>query len=350
MEIEEEIRVVIVPPNPREPYRRSFRPGIGPNPFLAYEHLERQGIKTRFLDPTGRPWNPFAGRNPLLQSIDPVRTAKIILQQKHIDIVVSVTEGGAALLSLLKSALMPRVRVVIWDLMPVEDWQLSNRLLDITIPRVDGIMVLGSNQGEYIRQRWNPSGKIVVIGHGVDTDFFQPRPIEPDGFILSVGEDAGRDFATLMRAAEGIQREVVIKSTRSAPLPHQSASRVRVVSKWMSYIELRELYTQSALVVVPMRQTLNASGVSTILEASAMGRPLIVSDNIAIRDFIVPNETCLMVPRDDPAALQAAIERLLQEPETCARLAAGARKFVETHCSPVVFAQRLGSALKIFAT
>ena len=57
-----------------------------------------------------------------------------------------------------------------------------------------------------------------------------------------------------------------------------------------------------------------------------------------------------MVPRDDPAALQAAIGRLLQEPETCARLASGARKFVETHCSLVVFAQRLGSALKIFAT
>jgi glycosyltransferase involved in cell wall biosynthesis len=47
--------------------------------------------------------------------------------------------------------------------------------------------------------------------------------------------------------------------------------------------------------------------------------------------------------------LRAAIERLLNEPETCERLGRNARRFVVEHCSRPVFAARFAAALRSFA-
>jgi len=80
----------------------------------------------------------------------------------------------------------------------------------------------------------------------------------------------------------------------------------------------------------------NASGVTTIQEAGAMGKALVVSDNPAIRDYIVPDETCLVVPCHDTAAMHGAIMRLLNNPELCDRLGRNARQFALDTGSPEV--------------
>jgi glycosyltransferase involved in cell wall biosynthesis len=112
---------------------------------------------------------------------------------------------------------------------------------------------------------------------------------------------------------------------------------------------LRDLYASCRFVVAPLSQTNNANGVSTIQEAGAMGKALIVTDNPAIRDFIVPDETCLIVPRHDAAAMHDAILRLLNDPDLCARLGRNARRFVEETGSLAVYATRLGAAMRHFA-
>ena len=48
------------------------------------------------------------------------------------------------------------------------------------------------------------------------------------------------------------------------------------------------------------------------------------------------------------AALRSAIERLLREPETCARLGCQARAFVEHTASPEAFGGRLAQAFRAF--
>jgi glycosyltransferase involved in cell wall biosynthesis len=89
--------------------------------------------------------------------------------------------------------------------------------------------------------------------------------------------------------------------------------------------------------------------VSTIQETGAMGKALVVSDNPAIRDFIVPNETCLLVPCGDAAAMRAAIVRLWNDPAMCERLGRNARRFAEETGSPAVYAAKFGAALRRFA-
>jgi glycosyltransferase involved in cell wall biosynthesis len=170
-----------------------------------------------------------------------------------------------------------------------------------------------------------------------------PQP--QNGFVLSVGDDVGRDFDTFIEAARGTGKEFVIKAKRAFPNIPGDAT-VRSVRELISYRALRDLYAQSSVVVVPTHETLNACGVSTILEASAMEKPLVVSDNTALKDFCIPDETCLLVPRQDPGAMRAAILRLLNDPQTAARLARNAREFVVSNFSRPAFAKRLGAVLK----
>lgn len=340
------IRAVFLPPMAWKPELNSYIQGESPDPFQLYAELRKQGIDASVSDPFPRPWNPFAGKDTLFESLDPLRALKWVLRQRRADILVSVFEGAAAPLGILRSLGILKIPVCLWDIGLTETWRMRQHIIDITVPRVDGIMVLGNSQERYIRQRWHPKGLIRVVHHRVDTEFFQPQPDAIEGFVLSVGDDIGRDFPTLVEAARGLDREIVIKASRHPPSIPQDVGNVRLMRERLSFRQLRALYARSSVVVVPAHETLNACGVSTILEASAMEKPLVVSDNPAIHDFIIPDETCLVVPRDNPAALRDAVQRLLSDKETSARLATNARNFVTDRFHNSVFAVGLANGIK----
>jgi glycosyltransferase involved in cell wall biosynthesis len=331
------------------PERESFRSGHGPDPLAIYDHLETYGISTTLLDPNERPWNPLAGHSTLVQSLDPSRALRVLFRERQFDLVVSVFEGSAAPLLAARRLFGYRPKIALWDIGLTEQWPLRERVLDFVVPRVDSIMVLGSNQKSYIERRWHPRATIEVIYHHIDTQFFF-SPVAAHaptkGPILSVGDDVGRDFETLAAALDGSLVETIVKTRRQFP-QHSSLGRgVKVISKWLSYLELRDLYANSLFVVIPVLDTLNASGVSSILEASAMGKALIVSDSSGIRDYVVPGETCLVVPCGDARALRAAIEKLCLDEAECIRLGVNGRRFTEERFSKQRFADRLAGTLR----
>jgi len=61
-----------------------------------------------------------------------------------------------------------------------------------------------------------------------------------------------------------------------------------------------------------------------LFEYMALGRPIIASDLPAIREVLTDGETAILVAPGNPAALAAAITRLVAEPVLAARLASAA--------------------------
>jgi glycosyltransferase involved in cell wall biosynthesis len=306
-----------------------------------------------------------------------------MLRERRYDVVVSVMEGPAAPLLLLRRLVGFTTPIVLWDIAPDDRWRLRTRLQDFVVPRLDGLMVLSSMQPAYIARRWSSRVPVTVIGHHIDTGFYRPADhgsgkdgSGKDGsgndgsgndssgndasgggtgdvgggeYILGVGEDIGRDYATLLAAMQGIPEELVLRTSLALPEAATQLPNLRLMRDRVSEPALRALYAKSRFVVVPLSDTLNASGVSTVLEAGAMGKATIVSASAAMDDFVVDNETCLRVPCHDEAALRAAILRLLNEPETCERLGRNARRFVVENCSRAAFAGRFAAALRAFA-
>lgn len=334
---------------PRLAAVQSYVPGTRPNTLDQWQMMSGEGIKVEVMDPTPWPLNPFAGRHSLWQSIDPWRTLKILLCRRHLDLVVATNDGGALLLVLLRRLFLFKAPILIWDLCPTPDWRLRSRLQDYVVPRIDGILSIFPNQASYVARRWGTRVPVSLSGYSIDTDYYHPRYTEQAQHILAVGDDNERDFPTLLAAMEGVQSELIIRTRLPLPLDPIRHACVRVLPERLDFAAFRNLYAGCRFVVLPLTpHPLNASGVTTLGEAFAMGKAVIVSDSDSVRDFLRPEENCIVVPASDAHALRAAIERLLREPETCERLGRNARRFAEEQFAKPAFVRQFGAALRLY--
>jgi glycosyltransferase involved in cell wall biosynthesis len=101
------------------------------------------------------------------------------------------------------------------------------------------------------------------------------------------------------------------------PLPHE---------------EIRGLYGRASVFCLPcvIASTGDRDGLPTsVLEAMALGVPVVTTAVNGLAEAVVDGETGLVVPEHDPDALADALERVLGEPELAARLAEQGRRHVE---------------------
>ena len=79
----------------------------------------------------------------------------------------------------------------------------------------------------------------------------------------------------------------------------------------------------------------------SVVEAEAMGLPVVVTDIPGPTDAVKPDETGLVVPVKDPGALARAIEALLTDGEKRAAMGSAGRTFAEKSFDSRIFAQKL---------
>lgn len=339
------LRMLLLPSICWQPNWDGFTLGSYPDPVRMYQLLASEhGIDTTLIDPMGWPWNPFAGRHQVFCGIDPVRAVRILIRERRADVVLACFEPSAAALLALRRLAGFRAPIALVEIGLTETWKTRERLLDFVVPRIDAIYPLGTNQVAYIHKRWRTDADVRFIHQHIDTEYYRPGAPADDGPVLSVGDDGGRDFPTLLAAVTGMDARLVLKSNQVDA--GSTPPNVQVVTQRLSAPAYRDLFRQARLVVVPLRSMLTASGVGTVLESMAMGKALIVSDSPGIRDYVVHNETALIVPCGDVAAMRAAALRLLHEPDTRARLGAAARAFVERQCSFPAHVAKLAAALR----
>jgi glycosyltransferase involved in cell wall biosynthesis len=65
---------------------------------------------------------------------------------------------------------------------------------------------------------------------------------------------------------------------------------------------------------------------NSVVEAMAAARPVVATDVGGVRDALVDGVTGRLVPTGDPAALEAALERVLGDPATAAAMGRAGRE------------------------
>jgi glycosyltransferase involved in cell wall biosynthesis len=88
--------------------------------------------------------------------------------------------------------------------------------------------------------------------------------------------------------------------------------------------DIPRIFHAASAVIVPSRWD-EAFGL-VVVEAMATGRPVIVTDGGAMPAIVDHGRCGLIVPKDDPAALAAAIDGLLADPARAAQLGAAAQR------------------------
>jgi glycosyltransferase involved in cell wall biosynthesis len=170
---------------------------------------------------------------------------------------------------------------------------------------------------------------------GVDHVFLRPsaRDAQADGFVLAVGKDLARDYRSLAQAAAELSVQFVIvcedRNVRGLDLP----SNIQV-RRGLTFGELRELYDRARCVVLPVRHAdypygTEGSGLTALLEAMAMAKPIVVSDRPIFREYVRAEESAVLVSPEDPGALKDAIDRVLSDDGFADGLGRAARARIE---------------------
>lgn len=211
------------------------------------------------------------------------------------------------------------VAILDWVSKPVVRFPLR-----LVRPGVDRVLTWSSVQGRAAVELVGfDAADIRHIEHPVDEEFFAPVAA-PRDIVLSAGETQ-RDFPTLIRAVEGLGVQTVIAANligsftgyrtrlRSAESALEVPADVRVGP--LRPEELRAAYASAIAVVVPLVEAPNNAGISVILEAMAMGRPVIATRTTGQVDVIEDGVTGLYVRPGDADDLRAKIAYLRDHPD-----------------------------------
>jgi glycosyltransferase involved in cell wall biosynthesis len=218
-------------------------------------------------------------------------------------------------------------------------------------PLADHLVCNSRREKDLLSQRYGISPeRVTLIPNGVDTSFFAPaagpaRPKEP--VVLAVGRLVPvKDHELLIQAfrlvlAEHPQAalwlvgdgplESVLQKLAEETLP---PGKVRF---FPGQVDVRPFYAQASLLVISSV----CEGVpNVVLEAMASSLPVVATEVGGLPEVVVPGQTGWLVPRHDPLAMAAAINRLLGEAEARQAFGEAARRRAEEAFSMASFARR----------
>lgn len=198
----------------------------------------------------------------------------------------------------------------------------------------------------FLAQRYaGIAAPVVRIYNGLHLDDFPyERPAERERTILAVGRLVEKKgFADLVDACAVLRDSGERFSCRIVGTgPLEAALRARIdecgVSEWVTLAGalpqedvIREMQAATALAVpCVVGADGDRDGLPTVmLEAMALGTPIVATSVTGIPEAVRDLETGLLVPEHDPQALALALARLLHDAPLRVRLADAARRHIE---------------------
>lgn len=214
-------------------------------------------------------------------------------------------EPGSASLS----AALDRVLPGLGRRLPLE--RLSRRAIGaIDGPRVVYCVLSEDDRRSFIPTWGVPPERVVVthFGASLPQDVLA-RPVRRGDDVFA-GGDPLRDYDLLAEAARGLDAEVHIATRRWRPDPAALPANVRAGA--LPHEEFVERLTSSGVVAVPLAGgRMRSAGQQTFLNAMALGKPVVVSDAVGVREYVTDREHALIVPTGDPGAMHRALAWVL---------------------------------------
>jgi len=325
-------------------------------------------------------------RNPLLRLLASLVGLAVVQAwlafRRRGDYDVLLTDGehiGIPLALLLKLARAKTAHVTIGHRLSTPKKRAFFRWLRVQ-SHLNAVVLHSRYQYDFALDQIGISPKqIALLPYQVDPDFWRPMPAVEERLIASAGLEH-RDYPTLFEAVDGLDARLVVAAAshwskqKNTALGVDRPANVAVAS--YNYHQLRDLFARAAVIAVPVDDVDFQAGITTILEAMAMGKPVIVTHTYGQTDVIedrrlvtrgaeersrpvsllrdvaeeadVPIEpNGFYVPPKDPAALRRAIAFLLDHPEHRARLGAAGRRAVERLMTVDQFAERIAQVIEI---
>lgn len=213
------------------------------------------------------------------------------------------------------------------------------------LARTRRVIAVSTSVGHHLQTLGVPASRITVVPNGVDLARFSPRPLagrnatEPvtpvavfiGRLIQNKGPDTFIDALEILRAAGEPWRGVIVGE---GPLRPALERRVAASGLW-SLIS----FTGACADVAPwlrqatclVRPSLTEGMPLTVLEAMAMGTPVVASAIPGNTDLVEHEMTGLLFPPGNAAGLAAQLSRCARDELLVRRLVAAGRQQAEAH-------------------
>lgn len=293
----------------------------------------------------------------ILGDLDQQLRTLLTCSTSQIDAIYSAHHLTTPLLALLRKLKILRTPVVAIAYQSMSPNLWGNIFTQLCVDGNDQIICLSQKLKDDLIQDFNINpAKISVAEWGGDLPFYPigeaaSEPLSKP-IILSAGKTY-RDYPTLLAAIETLNCELQICGhayqdvRRDLTLP-ANAVFYNEVLPWRAVLER---YRNAYAVAIPLadkrNKPKNAVGLTNLLEAMAMGKPVVMTRNNLSR-YVVDIEAegiGLWVETGDVKGWQEALEYLLNHPEVAHQMGAKARQLAEQEMNLNVFSRKVASTL-----
>ena len=191
-------------------------------------------------------------------------------------------------------------------------WRFKHVLYRLVARRALGILVNSTGEIASTAARFDlPREKVLYVP--MYSTIEPPECVESnDGTILSVGRTL-RDNATLLAAARRFRAPLVLVVGKHDGLPAQLPPNVELLRE-IPLEEAHRLVRRAAVVVIPLLPAERSTGQVVVLEAMALGKPVVATELAGTVDLIENGVDGVLVPAGDIETLATSVNHLLGNP------------------------------------
>ena len=304
---------------------RFYRPGENIGCLYGYHHAESDEFQLSYSQDAkeSKPVRLVRRALKTLLGFDLIHTLRNRDEMLRSDVIWTHTEQewlSAALMLLMNGKREEQPLLLAQSVWLIDKWPnyglLRRWFYRKLIGRADLLTTLARDNAELCREYFGRDA--TQLFYGLNTRDFpvqQPKTWQPNTplRIAAIGNDRDRDWETLIKAVGNDPRFAVRLATRRR-IPRALRSLNVQVAPAAGLKKQRELYDWADVVVVPLRPNTHASGITVMLEAAAVGKPMVVTNVGGLEDYFSARAAAY-VPPFDADALREALLGLIASPD-----------------------------------
>ena len=304
---------------------RFYRPGENIGCLYGYHHAESDEFQLSYSQDAkeSKPVRLVRRALKTLLGFDLIQTLRNRDEMLRSDVIWTHTEQewlSAALMLLMNGKRDTQPLLLAQSVWLIDKWPnygvLRRWFYRKLIGRADLLTTLARDNAELCREYFGREA--TQLFYGLNTRDFpvqQPKAWQPNTplRIAAIGNDRDRDWETLIKAVGNDPRFAVRLATRRR-IPRALRSLNVQVAPAAGLKKQRELYDWADVVVVPLRPNTHASGITVMLEAAAVGKPMVVTNVGGLEDYFSARAAAY-VPPFDADALREALLGLIASPD-----------------------------------
>jgi len=212
----------------------------------------------------------------------------------------------------------------------------------------DQLIFLGKSEYEHVINSEGMNQKLHFLPFPVDTEFWNASQNFKKDDILFIGNDGKRDYETVIAIANKLtQYNFTLISSKIDSSKITSKNVKFLEGHWanstLSDLDIRNVYEQSNLSIIPLKNSLQPSGQSVALQSMSMEVPVLMTKTDGFWDHSVfdNNKNIYFLENNDIELWCEKIKLIMKNPKLSKKVAVSAKDIISSRYTLNEFDQKL---------